>query len=88
VTVGGRDIRGRPSVDAEIVDFQRRMPKGLGVLASVIDTHGTVSRFAAIVEGTPDGVALEFLDVCEHRPDGKILRIMTFVGATPPRRSD
>jgi hypothetical protein len=82
--VTGRELRGRAALEAEIVDYQARMPNTRARVSTNIDVRGRVCRFAGVVEDAEGRVLAEAFDVAECGPDGRLQLIFTFVGATIP----
>ena len=81
----GRCIRGRAAFDAFIADFQKRRPGDRARLASVVEIHESTFRYLGVVESEGGGPAAETLDTGEHDADGRLLLVLTFAGAAPPR---
>ncbi len=50
----------------------------------MIDQHGCVCRFAAVVEEPDGSILAEMLDVCECDAAARIRLIFTFLGMSPP----
>ena len=75
------EIFGREELSAFIGEFLSTYPGHRLELASRVDTHHSVLRFAWQVK-RPDGTQLgEGIDTCELAGDGRLSRITGFFGA-------
>ncbi len=74
---------GRAALVGHIGGFHARMPGSRIEMASGVDEHGGLLRFAWRMVG-PDGVvALEGMDFGELADDGRLDRIVGFFGPVP-----
>lgn len=84
VAPGDQRVSGRYELDATIVDFHRHRPGDRGRLSSAIEVHGTIFRFAAMIEGSTVAPPIEMVDTGECDDSGRIRLILSFIGAAPP----
>jgi hypothetical protein len=86
IALDRREVRGRGAVAAEIAELHRRLPGVRGRLSTAVDVQGNVCRFAAQVERADGTSVAEMLDACECDASGRLRLILTFAGASIPRR--
>lgn len=84
LVTSGRRAEGRAGLEAMIVEFQQRMPKSFVTLTRGVDIQGHLVRFTGTVSGPRFPTPVENMDACEVDDDGRLLRILTFVGASLP----
>lgn len=80
---GGRAI-GRDELGALIAGFRRRTPGARAVLTSTIDIQGRLFRYSGRAESAAGEPLGDALDVGECDESGRIVVLLTFVGATLP----
>src|SRR5215470_3765227 len=84
ITSNTEYIIGRDQVFRAIEAFRRARPEDRAVLTSEIDYHHNLFRFTGKVIRTDGTSYSEILDVGEVDADGRITRILTFLGPLPP----
>lgn len=84
IIIEHRQLKGRHEVFQSIEQFRQDRPDDRGVLTSEIEIVQNWFRFTAEVI-RPDGTSYsKLLDVGEAGPDGRIVRVVTFIGSLPP----
>ena len=74
------DVTGLEALSGVIASFQTSYPDHVLRLASAVDAHHDLLRFAWLVE-RPDGTALSAgLDACQRASDGRLTLIAGFFG--------
>jgi hypothetical protein len=74
---------GRDALVDDIMRFHCERPGWRGVLASGIDVHHHMVRFAVAIEDDAGRLVAEGTDIGEIGADGKFVRIVTFWGPPP-----
>lgn len=76
--------RGLEALVQHIGGYQKAMPGTSVALASGLDSHDTLIRYAwKIVDGKGE-VLMDGVDVVERAGDGRLERVLMFHGALPP----
>jgi hypothetical protein len=75
---------GHAQIDAEVERFHRHDVGARAVLASGVDAHHDVARFAVAVLDAGGKVVARGEDIVQLAADGRIRRVMTFWGELPP----
>lgn len=85
LVTSGRRAEGHAGLEAMIIEFQQRMPGSFVTLTSPVAIEGPqLARFTGTVSGPRFPTPVENMDACELDTDGRLLRILTFVGAVVP----
>ena len=79
------DGAGIDGIDQMMVAVQAQFPGHTFRRSSGVDAHHGVARYSWELVGSDGGVALTGLDVAETDDDGKLVRVVGFMGPLPAR---